>query len=1155
MSSVDLTARLARLSPEQRAQLLHRLRQVPAAGASSLPPLTPRPGNGGPLPLPLPLPLSFAQQRLWFLSQLDPEDASYNVCRTLELRGPLQVAALQAALEALLHRHEALRTSFPSVEGQPTQHIASPAPLTLPLTDLSDRPHAEREAARQHLVRQLTQRPFDVARGPLFRPHLVRLEAELHVLVLSMHHIAIDGWSLGVLFDELAVVYGARLSGEAPVLPALPVQYADYALWERQWLQGAVLDEQLAYWRQQLAGAPPVLELSVRRPRPVRRSLRGARCAVTLPLPPARALAALAQEEGASAFMALLGAFLVLLYLTTGEEDLVVGTPIAHRIHPATERLIGYFANTLALRVRLRPGDSFRALLRDVRAVCLDAYGHQDVPFEKLVEQLSPPRSLGHAPFFELMFQLEDSRFEPRPLPGLDMRLVAEDTGASAYDVTLGLAWRPEGLVADAQYGTDLFEEEEIRRLLEHLGRVVELVAAEPDRPVAHVRLLSAEERRQVLVAWNDTARPLSSDRPLHVLLAEQAARTPEAPAAICGCGDEVLSYRRLDERATELAHSLRQLGVSTGTCVALCFDRSLEALVALLAILKAGAHYLPLDPALPVERLRWLADNSAARLVITSSALRDRCEALSVAVLIPEAPGAIAPALPAPEVAVDPVDPLDLAYVLYTSGSTGRPKGVMVTHHALVSRCEGLRAAYRLRAEDRVLHFASLAFDVAAEELFPTWLAGGCVVVWPHPQAPPPAELEAFVARHRVSVVNVPASYWHLWVDALPEAPHALPPAMRLLVTGSEPVSPERLARWRRLVSRQPGVTGPELPEWINAYGPTEATITATVSSSAAPGFRPEQVPLSIGRPLANTSVYVLDDRLEPTPPGIAGELYLGGDALARGYMGRPDLTAERFLPHPHATAPGARLYRTGDLATLWPDGSVQLLGRTDDQIKLRGFRIEPGEVEAALALHPAVRAAVVVPRPHPSGEPRLVAYVVCEGPAPTAIELQAWVAPQLPAYMVPALIMLLDTLPRTPGGKVDRQALPAPDWDATEVAERYAAPRTPLEQVLAEQWAHVLGRDRVGLHDGFFALGGHSLLATRLTARLRDTLQAELPLRLIFECPTVAQMAQALLRDTALAQRVETVARLLVQVSELSEEQTDTLLTGLTGGHAAQD
>jgi amino acid adenylation domain-containing protein len=1129
MSAVDLTARLARLSPAQRAQLLDRLRQVPAAGASSLPPLTPRPASSGALPL------SFAQQRLWFLGQLDPEDVSYNVCRTLELRGRLDVAALEAALEAVIHRHEALRTTFPSVDGQPIQHIAAPAPLALPLTDLSGHAAAEREAMRQDLVRALAQRPFDLARGPLVRPELLRLEAERHVLVLGLHHIAIDGWSLGVLFDELAAIYGARLRGEAPVLDALPVQYADYSVWERQWLQGAVLDAQLAYWRGQLAGAPPVLALHARR-RPVQRSLRGARCAVTLPLPPARALTALAQEEGASPFMALLGAFLVLLYLTTGEDDLVVGTPIAHRTGPQTERLIGYFANTLALRVRLRPGASFRALLRDVRAACLDAYAHQDVPFEKLVEELKPPRSLGHAPFFQLMFQLEDRRFEPRPLPGLDLSLVAEDTGASAYDVTLGLAWRPEGLVADAQYSTDLFEEAEVQRLLEHLGRVVALVAAEPDRPVQEVRLLSAEQRRQVLVDWNTTAKVLSADRPLHVLVAEQAARSPEAPAAICG--DEVLSYRQLDARATALAHGLRALGVSPGACVAVCFHRSLEAIVSLLAILKAGAHYLPLDPAQPVERLRWILGHAAPRLVITSGELRGRCEALGVAAVVP---GELreAPAGPAPV-----VDPRELAYVLYTSGSTGRPKGVMVAHHALVARCEGLCAAYQLGAEDRVLHFASLAFDVAAEELFPTWLAGACVVVWPHPQPPPPSELEAFVAQHRVSVVNVPASYWHLWVDALPSATHALPEAVRLVITGSEPVAPERLARWRRLVAPQ--------PVWINAYGPTEATITATVSSSASPGFRPAQVPLSVGRPLARTRVYVLDGQREPTAPSIAGELYLGGEALARGYLGRPDLTAERFLPDPHASAPGARMYRTGDRATLWPGGAVQLLGRADDQIKLRGFRIEPGEIEAALALHPAVRASVVVPQPHPSGEPRLVAYVVCDGPAPTPVELAAWLGPHLPAYMVPALAMRLDALPRTPGGKVDRQALPVPDWRVAEAPEHDTAPTTPLEQVLAEAWAHVLGLDRVGLHDGFFALGGHSLLATQLTARLRDTLQAQLPLRLIFECPTVAQMAQALLRDRALAPRVEAVARLVLHVRALSEEETDTLLAGAP---AAQD
>ncbi|TMQ11358.1 MAG: amino acid adenylation domain-containing protein [Deltaproteobacteria bacterium] len=1133
MSSPDLAARLARLSPEQRAQLLERLRQVPAVGTPPMPPLTPRPADAGALPL------SFAQQRLWFLAQLDPEDTSYNICRTLELRGPLQVAALEAALEALVHRHEALRTTFPSVEGQPTQHIAAPAPLAQPVTDLSGHPAAAREALQRQLIDQLGRRPFDLARGPLLRTHLLRLEAEVHVLVLGVHHIAMDGWSLGVLLDELAAIYGAQLRGEPPALPAMPVQYADHALWERGWLRGAVLDEQLTYWRQQLAGAPAPIELSVR-PRPGRPSLRGAHRVVTLPLQPARAVTALAQEEGASAFMALLGAFLVLLHVTTGEEDLVVGTPIAHRTRSEIERLIGYFANTLALRVRLSPRDSFRALLRNVRAVCLDAYSHQDVPFEKLVEELKPPRSLGRAPFFQLMFQLEDNRFAPRPLPGLDVRLMAEDNGASAYDLALGLAWRPEGLVADAQYSTDLFDGDEVGRLLEQLGRIVELVAAAPDCPVQDLRIPSAAQRR-LPAASSDAARPPSPDRDpgvprsqLELLrpaeraaLFEEPARcvaweprgpgvmaqierrmamTPDAPAILseAGCVD----YRELDARSAALAARLRRRGVGPDRTVAVVAERGAPQILAIVAVLRAGGAYVPIKPDLPGERIGWMLDEAAPVVILCDgpppSALALATRHADRIVRLDE------PWPEAPEVSAarDPQDgsavPADaLAYIIYTSGSTGRPKGVLVTRRGFDAQLRWMQDEYPLAARDRVLQLASAMFDFSVIEMFWPLLVGGALVL-PRPGGEmDPAYLARIAGEHAATVVHFVPSLLRVVIDACRGTPWT---TIEQVFCGGEALARD-LVRDCSSVFPRAAVH--------NQYGPTETTINATYWRC-----QPDDTSVPIGRPVADTTVYVLDDELAPVPPGGVGQLWIGGVQLARGYLQRPALTAERFRPNPFAARPGERIYQTGDLVRQRGDGVLDYLGRTDFQVKLRGFRIELGEIEAALLDHPRVRAALVVVRDERPGDASagavLVAYVCLVDPAASSHgvsgELQGFLAARLPGYMIPSAFVVLDELPRTASGKLDRTALPAPADDAHQ-RTAYVAPATPTQTLLAEIWREMLGVDQVGVHDSFFALGGHSLLVVRLVARIHRRLGVELTIRSVFESPTIAGQAERIL------------------------------------------
>lgn len=1077
--------------------------------------------------------LTSAQARLWFLHQLEPGSTSYNICRSLELSGELHVPALEQALSEIVERHAPLRTTFESVDQQPVQRIGPAWRVSLPVLDLSLLPPDEIAARRQRAIREEARQPFDLVHGPPLRLRLLRLGPREHVLTLCVHHIAADGWSLGVLFEELAVLYASALKGEAPRLPALSVQYADYGAWQREWFAGGALAPLLRYWKEQLAGAPPLLDLAPGRARPELGHNRGARCARTMPLALADALETLARQENATPFMVFLAGFSALLQRVTGQRDVIVGTPIANRTRAEVEPLIGCFANTLALRTKVSPGISFRELLRRVRQTCLDAYAHQSLPFERLVEELHLDRSLRHTPVFQVMLLIGDSRFEPRTLTGLETRLLAEDTGAAAFDVTLSMERRAEGLVADAQYDTGIFCEAEARRLLARLERVLEAAARDADRPIEEAPLLEPEERRQVLEEWANAPSAVSGECCVHRLVGAQAARTPDA-VAVSAAGT-ALTYAELDARASQLAHHLRARGAGPERAVAILLPRSADQLVALLAVLQAGAGYLPLDPSLPAERLQVLLDDGGAVLVVTNDALAallpvgsppavrvDR-EAEAIARHPRRAPGSVA-------------YPAGLAYVISTSGSTGRPKGVVVTQGSLTARAVALAGAYRLRPGDRVLQLTSLAFDVAAEEVFPTWLSGATVVLAPQPDPPLPQDLARLVAQERLTVLNLPAPYWHQWVDVLPDPlPGALAP-LRLVVVGSDRVAPERLARWQRLIGSQ--------VEWLNAYGLTETTITSTLFASPRSGPAGAETSVPIGRPLAGTATYVLDERLQPLAPGLPGELCIGGEGLARGYLRRPDLTAAAIIPDPFSHERGARMYRTGDRALWRTEGVLQHLGRNDHQLKVRGYRVEPGEIEARLLELPGVAEAVVVA--HGSADDvRLVAYAAVVGGAPSTAQMRAFLASRLPEPMVPSLLVTGDALPRTLGGKVDRGALPAPDWSALSGADS-ALPAAPLEQALCELWAEVLGLERVGLNASFFDLGGHSLLATQLVARMRELFRMELPLRLVFEAPSVARMAQALRLDPAVRERVETVARLMAEVAALSEAEVERMASG---------
>jgi amino acid adenylation domain-containing protein len=1072
-------------------------------------------------------PLSFAQQRLWFLDQLEPQKAFYTIpAGVVALEGRLDRAALERSIGEIVRRHEILRTTFPTVDGRPTQRIAPTGPVAVPLVDVTHLPPDLREAEARRLAAEEMRRPFDLASGPLLRATLIRFGIERHLLVTPMHHIVSDGWSLRVFIKEFSTLYSAFAAGRQSPLSDLPIQYGDYAVWQRERLQGEALEHQLRYWRQKLGGNIGLLALPTDRRRPAVQSHRGAveRFDVTRRL--TDSLKALARREGATLFMTLLAGFEVLLSRYAGQEDIVVGTPIAGRTRPELYDLIGFFTNTLVLRTDLSGSPTFREVLARVKQVCLEAYEHQDVPFQKLVEDLQPERSLGHAPLFQVMFVLQSAPPQPpAEMPGLTMHPVEVDEEGARFDLSLSFLEESGGLKGVLSYSTDLFDAATIRRMVGHLEVLLEGVAADPERALGELALMTGEELRQ-LDEWNRTGVEVPEPLCAHELFERQAARTPDAVAV--AFEDERLTYAELDARSNQLARYLRRLGVERGHLVGVCLDRNLQTPVGVLGVLKAGAAYVPLDPTYPAERLALLHRDSGARVLLADEtlppAVRERAERIvyldadweSIA-------GESAEAVVGPRPGAE-----DLAYVIYTSGSTGTPKGVMVEHRSLVNYLRWVDDCLFDEQVSAIPLVTSLSFDASLKQLFAPLLRGGEVWVLSREEATrPDALVEAIRRRSRVGLNCVPT----LWASVLQaiEAGTVAAPAGSLttLFVGGEPLS-------RDLVERSLAVL-PDLRIW-NLYGPTEATANASAGRVGSEGE------VTIGRPVANTRIYIVDAHMRRVPVGVPGELCIGGLGVARGYLGRPDQTAERFVPDPFSREPGARMYRSGDLARYLTDGSIEYLGRTDDQVKLRGYRIEPGEIEAALCEHACVREAAVVLR-EAGDEKRLVAYVAGREVAPpAAAELREWLAERLPEYMVPSAFVALERLPLMPGGKVDRKALPAPERPETGAA--YVAPRTPAEEVVAGIWAEVLGIERVGVDDNFFDLGGHSLLATQVVTRVREALAVELPLRALFGAPTVAGLSRVITSLRSDEAAPEVVARTIAGLRELSDEEALRLL-----------
>jgi amino acid adenylation domain-containing protein len=1115
------------------AELAGRVEELRRAGLPALPPVVPAERTGA-------LPLSFAQERLWFVDRLEPGSTTYNLPAALRLTGAMDERALERALGEIVRRHEALRTVFAEADGAPVQVIAPFGGFTLPVEDLSGLGEADRAAAVKQRAGDEALRPFDLSAGPLFRASLLRLGAEEHVLLLSMHHIVSDGWSMGVLFRELSTLYEAYLAGRESPLPELPVQYADYAVWQREQLAGEALDRQLSYWKERLGDAPALLELPTDHPRPAVQAYRGASVPVQFPPELLERLQALGRSEGATLYMVLLGAFQVLLGKYAGSEDIVVGSPIAGRTRGEVEELIGFFVNTLVLRTDLSGDPSFRDTLRRVREATLGAYAHQDVPFEKLVAELQPERSLSHSPLFQVMFTLQNAGGGRAALAGLSVSGAGAGLANAKFDLDLELTPTPQGLRGGLNYSTDLFDRATIERMLGHLERVLEQVTANADVRLSELELLGEAERALVLEEWNRIEAEYPADRCIHELVEAQAARTPAAVAV--RFAEASLTYGELNARANQLAHYLRRRGVGPEVRVGICLERSLEMVVGILAILKAGGAYVPLDPGYPADRLVFILADSATPVLLTRETLRAALpsrEGVEVVSLDGAAEEIAAESTENPQSGASPDT---LAYVIYTSGSTGTPKGALIEHRNVVRLFSATDAWFGFGADDVWTLFHSYAFDFSVWELWGALLYGGRVVVVPFDVSRDPEAFHALVQREGVTVLNQTPSAFRQFIRVDGERGGEL--ALRNVIFGGEALEPASLREW---VERR----GAETPRLVNMYGITETTVHVTYRPlSREDVFGGSGSP--IGRAIPDLRLYVLDPAFRPVPVGVPGELYVGGAGVARGYLNRPELTAERFVDDPFA--PG-RLYRTGDRVRWLADGTLDYMGRLDEQVKIRGFRIELGEIEAALRQASGVRDCTVIVRDDESGDRRLVAYVVGDAEAEA---LRDHLRQTLPEFMVPSAFVTLDALPLTANGKLDRKALPAPEGDAY-ARQSYEAPLGEVETALAEIWAEVLGLERVGRWDNFFELGGHSLLAIRLIGRMRNA-GLHTDVRALFTKPVLAELALAVggasseveVPANGIPDGAVSITPEMLPLVELSQAEIDGIVAGVPGGAA---
>src|ERR1051326_1480240 len=1101
----------------QRQALLQKLLREEGFRASDTDQILPREQHG-------PAPLSFAQQRLWFLQQLDPESYVYNIPVALRIEGDLDVTALEDAINQVICRHESLRTTFRTVDGQAHQFVNPPFRLHLfpEAIQLSAETSCETEIAK--LANQELRCAFDLTAGPLIRATLLRFADTDHVLLLTMHHIVADGWSIGVFLRDLGACYGSA-QGQQPDLPRLRIQYADFAAWQRDEKHNALLAAQLEYWKDQLTGLSPRLELPTDRPRPDHRAFHGANIPFVVSRKLQERLAELGRSEGATLFMVLLAALNVLLHRYSGQEDIAVGTPVAQRNRPEIEELIGFFVNTLVLRTQLSGELTFRELLRRVREVSLGALAHQDLPFEKLVEELHPQRSLGHSPLFQVMLDLQNAPMELKQINGLRLSLFPVETETAKFDLTLTFSQTDEGLDAALEYSRELFDEATARRMVASFLTLLEAIAEHPDTRIDLLPMLTEGEKQKLLAEWNDTKLDHTERTYVHRVFEQRAERIPDGVAVVCA--GEAFSYEQLNRRSNQLARCLQHSGAAPGNLLGICLARSAEMPLAILAVLKSGCLYVPLDPPSPAERLAFMMRDAQLKALVTHSRLMPRIPQMPVQIIcLDRASDAVAnesdESLPGTPL-------LDLpAYVIYTSGSTGTPKGVVVSRRNLVHSTLA-RLAYYAEPAATFLLLPSFSFDSSVAGLFWTLCQGGTLVIPEETSHRDLAHLGELIERHSVShLLCVPSLYRFLL-----EQEQGSLRSLRVAIVAGEPC-PADLVDLHRQHAPQASL--------FNEYGPTEATVWSAVYD-----FRyfagSKTVP--IGRPIANTKLYILDRHLQPVPIGATGELYVGGEGVSQGYLNHAELTAERFISDPFSRETGARLYRTGDLGRYLQNGDIEFLGRTDFQAKIRGHRIEPMEIELALTEHPSIQQAVAL-----MDRNNLKASVTLKPQTRArAGELRSHLKNKLPDYMVPGSFVLLESFPLTTTGKIDRKALAAMGSPEPEHEQEFVAPRTALEQVLAGIFAAVLGVDRIGLLDNFFEMGGHSLMATQVTSGVRESLGIDLPIRRIFEKPAVGVLATTILNDAPDSLRIERVAELLLRFSQVSDEEAETLLAHTTG------
>ncbi|HEX6292023.1 MAG TPA: amino acid adenylation domain-containing protein [Herpetosiphonaceae bacterium] len=1103
----DFSERLAALSPEQRALFELRRKQKGLGTAQDQP--IPRRSQAAHYPL------SFDQMRLWFLYQLAPESSAYNIHGGVRLSGRLDFAAMERSINEIVRRHEILRTTFDVADEQPVQIVAPSLTVKLTLVDISDLPQQERSAAVHRLSAQCASEPFDLVRGPLIRTTLLRLADDEHILITVMHHIVTDRWSYSLFEQELATLYHACSSGLPSPLPELPLQFADFAIWQQQWMGSERMQAQMAYWKRQLDRLPQLHSIPTDHPRPAVQSFRGARHHFVLSSAETEGIRALSRQSGTTLFITLLTIFKVLLARQSGQTDMVVATPIANRDRPELQRLIGFFLNTLIFRSDLSGNPTFRAYLAQMRDVARDAYAHQDVPFEKLVAELRPERDTSRNPLYQITFlflDFEESK-EVAALPGMRVETVEINPEDSRFDLTLALWNGPQEINGFFEYSSDLFDPATIAVFAEHLHLLAEQIIANPDQPVFEIPCLTEAESHRLLVEWNATTADYRQDQRVPELIEAQAARTPDAIAIVMG--QRRLTYRELNARANQLAHHLQALGAQPDTPIGLCVERSPELVIGLLGILKAGAAYVPLDPSYPQERLAFMLEDAGVEHLVTQQAIVDALPQHSAQVVRLDADWPSIAAQPASVPTVE-IQSAHLAYLIYTSGTTGRPKAVQIEHRSLCNTLLASQERFTFQPDDVLPWIASAAFDIALFELLNPLLAGGTAIVLTQADVLDLPQLVQTLTR--CTRLHAVPSLMRQIVQTIRAAnlPADAYAAMRQVFVGGDTVPADLLSAMQAVFPHA---------QITVLYGPTETTIICTSFDA------PRDLPVTahpIGRPLPNVQLRLYDAHRQLVPIGVPGEIYLGGAGLARGYLHQPELTAEKFV-----TIDGQLWYRTGDLARYRADGTLEFMGRTDNQVKVRGFRIELGEIEAVLRQHEAVRDAAAIVHTDGSGDARLVAYVVEQRnkgtkeqglnsldplipdslvPDSSTHDFRAYLNDRLPGYMVPAEVIVLDALPLTAHGKLDRAALPPPDATLRERAAAYVAPRTPLEAVLAQIWAAVLGREAVSVHDDFFALGGHSLLATQVVTRIRAACQVEIQVRALFDHPTIAALAHVI-------------------------------------------